>query len=109
MKIDGPQLIEDLEGEAIFYAEASDKTMREIGERLTLTVAMVGNFRDALVAIANCQAGLSSHAAQHVLTMSGYCAHFDSKFTLNTSDESKSGWKCSDCGKESDVRLMPFK
>lgn len=109
MKIDGEELIDALEGEGIFYTEASDKTMREIGARLTLTAALLTSFRDTLISIALCQNGVPTHQAQDTLKKAGYCYHFNSIYHAAVDNDGTGSWHCSDCDTTSRDRPVAYR
>jgi len=110
MEIDVVQLIEVLEEQSVVYgtSDAPEHAVESI--RLQLTANCLRRFRDTLISIANCQAGIASHAAQDALTKTGHCSHFNSVYRAGPGpNESDGVWFCHDCKKESDIRLMPFK
>lgn len=109
MEIDGQKIIEELDGEAMIYSEESDPTLREVGERLSLTVSMLRNFRDSLISIALTQGGIAAHQAQDVLKKSGYCYHFNSTFLAEIEGKRSAAWHCQDCGRIDAARLVPYR
>jgi hypothetical protein len=110
MEIDVAGLIDTLDEQALLYGESDASEHRDEGLRLQVTANCLRRYRDTLVSIANCQAGMPSHAAQEALIKTGHCAHFNSVYRYREEGSHEcSKWICHDCEKESDVRLMPFK
>lgn len=108
MTISTVEIIEHLDSEAIIYDELGESGSYEEGIQLQITANTLRRFRDTLISIANCRNGVASHQAQAALIETGECAHFNSTYTLDAMDESKTGWHCNDCGKESAERPGAF-
>lgn len=105
MTINVLELIDTLEQEATLYGESNAPEHELEAIRIQCTANVVRQFRDCLISIANCQAGVASHAAKDALTATGHCAHECCKFEADTE---ASKWTCLICERESDERLMPF-
>lgn len=107
MKIDVTKLINTLDEQALLYGESKATEHHDESIRLQLTANCLRKFRDTLISIANCQAGVASHTAKKTLIETGHCAHESSKFVVHNEAQT-SKWQCLACDKESDERLMPF-
>jgi len=105
------ELIDALHGEACFYTDSSDKGLIAIGNRLQITANVMEGFRDTLISIALNQNGMASHQAQNTLKMSGYCYHFNTIFSSETTGKfpREAYWLCQDCHKESAERPVAYR
>ncbi len=108
MTISTVDIIEALENESIAVSASNRLFKNQRAKELQITANTLRRFRDTLISIANCRNGIASHQAQAVLIETGECAHFNSTYTLDVMDESKTGWECPDCGKESAERIGAF-
>lgn len=73
-----------------------------------LIASIMTKWRDCLIKIASCQGGMASHQAQDLLTDAGYCDHAGAIYKAQYSGKANA-WTCSDCGKASPERLVPYR
>lgn len=107
METNVTELIEALDDQATLFGESGIPNQQEEVLRLQLTANCLRRFRDTLISIANCQAGIASHTARKDLLDTGHCAHDSCKFESDAKAKT-SFWSCLNCKKESDERLVPF-
>lgn len=101
------KLINALDEQATALGESVARIHVDEGLRLQVTANCLRRYRDTLISIANCQAGVASHTAKKDLIETGHCEHESSKFESNQEEKTRR-WTCLICGKESDERLVPF-
>ena len=107
MENDVLNLIESLEQEALLYGESKAPEHVNESVRAQTTANYLRRYRDVLISIAQCTAGVASLAAQDALIATGHCAHASGKFESNNEAKTQQ-WLCLGCGKVSEQRLVPF-
>jgi len=108
MKINVTELIDTLEQQANLYGASDASEHQTEALRLQLTANCLRRYRDTLIQIARCQGGVPSFRAQDALKEMGHCSHAKSVYHYRSEQDVDSKWKCHNCEKESDERLVPF-
>lgn len=107
MKYDVQELIDGLDELATLQDEAKTPDHLTAALHFQLASNCLRRYRDTLISIANCQNGIASHQAQGALTSTGHCSHFNNTYRAQLSGKANA-WFCSDCGRASPERLVPF-
>jgi len=96
-------VVDELDTQATICDEVGEPGSYEMGLRFQFAANSLRKFRDTLISIANCQAGIASHAAEVALTDTGLCAHVNQVYRAGPGF-----WCCRDCEKESGEKMVPF-